>query len=139
MPTSALPPDDKRRIADLERRVGILEQALRSTGAVAVDELVFSYAGALADDTESPPKILAASRVLTVLAVAFKDDTAGATDTTIEIKRNGTVKNTVTVPASTTKVTLPVAVAFSGGDTISLRVDSAGTGAADMTAAARFT
>jgi hypothetical protein len=137
MPTSALIPDDKRRIADLERRVGILERALRSTGAVPVDELVFSYAGALASATESPPKIIRVSGVLTVLAVAFK--TAGSTDTIIEVKRNGTVKNTVTAPASTTQVVVQVAIAFTAGDVVSLNVATAGTGAADMTATARFT
>ena len=137
MPTSALIPDDRRRIADLERRLGILEWALRSTGAPTVEELVFSYAGALASGTESPPKILRQSRVLTVLAVALK--TAGSTDTVLEILRNGVVANTVTVPAGWLVAALPVAVAYSAGDTIALVVATAGTGAAEMTAAARFT
>lgn len=137
MPTSALIPDDRRRIADLERRVGILERALHSSGAPTVDELVFSYAGTLASGVESPPKLVAASGVLTVLAVAFA--TAGSTDTTIEVKSNGAVKNTVTAPASTTEVVVQVAVAFTAGDVVSLRIDTAGTGATDMTATARFT
>lgn len=138
MPTKALPPDDPRRITDLERRVGILERAIRNTtGAPAVDELVFSYAGGLSSGTESPPKIIRVSGILTVLAVAFK--TAGSTDTILEIKHNGTVGNTITVPASNTEVVVQVAVAYSAGDTVALAVNTAGTGAADMTAAARFT
>jgi len=139
MPTTTLPPDDKKRIAALERRVGILERALGSTGAGTVDELVFSYSGALVDGTESAPKILRVSGVLAVLAVAFKPTTAGSTDTILDVLRNGTVANTVTVPASTTEFVVPVAVAYSAGDTIALVVNTAGTGAADMTAAARFT
>jgi hypothetical protein len=139
MPTSARIPDDRRRIADLERRVGILERALRATGAVFVDELVFSYNGPLSSGTESAPKIIRTSGVLGVLAVAFKPGAAGSTDTVLEVLRNGTVAVTITVPASTTEFVAPVAVAFSGGDTIALVVATAGAGAADMTAAARFT
>jgi hypothetical protein len=138
MPTSALIPDDRRRIADLERRVGILERALRSTGAPIVDELVFSYAGALVDGTESAPKIIRVSGVLSVLAVAFKPTSAGSTDTVLDVLRNGTVAVTVTIPASTTEFVVPVAVAYSAGDTVALVVNNAGTGAADMTAAARL-
>jgi hypothetical protein len=139
MPTSARIPDDRRRIADLERRVGVLERALRASGAVFVDELVFSYDGPLVDGTESAPKIIRTSGVLGVLAVAFKPGSAGSTDTVLDILRNGTVAVTVTIPASATQFIVPVAVAFSGGDTIALVVVTAGTGAADMTAAARFT
>jgi hypothetical protein len=137
MPTKVLPPDDRRRISDLERRVAILERAVTSTGAGSVDELVFSYAGTLTAGTESPPKVVRVSAVLASLAVAF--GTAGTTDTTLEVKKNGAVKNTLTVPASTTLAVLQVAVAFSAADKISLRVNTAGTGAADMTATARFT
>lgn len=137
MPTSALPPNDKRRIAALERRVGILEQALRSTGAPDVDELVFSYSGPLVSGVESAPKIIRTSCVVGTLAVAFKPTTAGSTATILDILRNGTVAITITVPASTTKYVAPVAVAYSAGDTIALKVATAGTGAADMTATAR--
>ena len=139
MPTSALIPDDRRRIADLERRLGILERALRSTGAPVVDELVFSYDGPLADGTESAPKIIRVSAVLTVLAVAFKPTSAGSTDTVLDVLRNGTVAVTVTIPASATEFVVPVAVAYSAGDTVALVVNTGGIGAADMTAAARFT
>jgi hypothetical protein len=139
MPTSALIPDDKRRIADLERRVGILERALRSTGAPIVDELVFSYDGPLVNGTESAPKIIRVSGVLGVLAVAFKPGAAGSTATVLDVLRNGTVAVTVTIPASTTEYVVPVAVAYSAGDTIALVVNNAGTGAAAMTATARFT
>jgi hypothetical protein len=137
MPTSALPPDDRKRIADLERRVAVLERALRTTGAPAVDELVFSYAGPLVSGVTSPPKTIRTSGVLGVLAVAM--DPAGSTDTILDVLRNGTVANTVTVPASTTQYVARVAVAYSAGDTVALTVNTAGTGAADMTAAARFT
>jgi hypothetical protein len=139
MPTSALIPDDRRRIADLERRVGILERALRSTGAPIIDELVFSYDGPLVSGTESAPKIIRVSGVLGVLAVAFKPTTAGSTDTVLNVLRNGSVAVTVTIPASTTQFVVPVAVAYSAGDTVALEVATAGTGAADMTATARFT
>lgn len=139
MPTSTLPPDDHKRIATLEQRVAVLERALHSTGAAPVDELVFSYAGTLVSGTTSPPKIIRASGVLGVLAVAFGPATAGSTDTILDVVRNGTVANTVTVPASTTEYVAQVAVAYSAGDTIALAVATAGTGAADMTATARFT
>ena len=135
MPTAALPPDDHRRLADLESRIAILERKLGSTGAAAVDELVFSFPGALTV-IESPEKFLAASCVLTTLAVVMKP--AGSTSTSIAIKRNGATKATVTVPASTTKIVLQVAVAFTAGDVVSLEPTSVGTGAANMTATARF-
>jgi len=137
MPTATLPPDDRKRIAALERRVGILERALRSAGAPPVDELVFSYAGPLGSAVSSPPKIIRASGVLGILDVAMA--VAGSTDTILDVVRNGTVVNTITVPASTTEFAALVAVAYSAGDTIALTVVTAGTAAADMTATARFT
>ena len=139
MPTSAHIPDDRRRIADLERRVGILERASRASGAVFVDELVFSYDGPLVDGTESAPKIIRVSGVLGVLAVAFKPGMAGSTDTVLDVLRNGTVVVSVTVPAGHTAFIAPVAVAYSANDTIAVAVNTAGIGAADMTATARFT
>jgi hypothetical protein len=75
---------------------------------------------------------------LTVLAVTF--DTAGSTDTVIDVLRNGTVVGTVTVPASTEIYNGEVTARFIADvDTLALEVTTAGTGATDMTAAARFT
>lgn len=132
-------PDWSTAIADLQRRLAALERRLTPKMPAMTAELVFSYAGALVSATESPPKLFVVPANLGLLAVAFTSGEAGSTDTILEVKKNGSVAGTVTVPASTETYTASVAVAFVIGDTISLNVATAGTGAADMTATARFT
>lgn len=137
--STLLAPDARRILRDLGRRVGILER--RVTGAAtSVDasrEVVFSYAGELADGTVSPPARVWRGGNLTVLAVSF--GTAGSTDTTILVQRNGSTVATVTVPDGVTVYNADVFVRFAAdSDLLTLEIDTAGTGAADMTAAARF-
>lgn len=133
-------PQVRKMIAELQRRVGILERRV-STAATAVDvvdEIVFSYAGTLADDTTSPPVRARQGGILTVLAVTL--GTAGSTDTTIIVERNGMSVATVVVPDGVEIYNADVGARFVADvDVLTLTVDMAGTGAADMTAAARFT
>jgi hypothetical protein len=136
---SLLTPDLRRILGDLGRRIGILERRV-TAAATSVDsssEIVFSYAGALAVATSPPARVWRGGN-LTVLAVSLR--TAGSTSTVIAVKRNGTTVGTVTVPSSTTSYNGEVSARFAAdSDTLTLAVTTAGTGAADMTAAARFT
>lgn len=140
MTATLLTPDLRRILAALERRLGILER--RITGQTAsVDDsesIIFSYAGALVDGTTSPPIRTIRGGILAVLVVML--GTAGSTDTIILVERNGTTVATVTVPASTEAYEAEVGARFlADSDALTLTIDTAGTGAADMTADARFT
>jgi len=139
MSVSLLTPDLRRILGDLARRVGILERRV-TAAAASVDsssEIVFSFAGALTAATSPPARVWRGGN-LTVLAVTFA--TAGSTSTVIDVLRNGTTVGTVTVPSSTEIYNGEVSARFAADvDTIALAVNTAGTGAADMTAAARFT
>lgn len=139
MSEKLLTPDVRRILGDLVRRVGILERRVTSAAA-AVDEsheIIFSYAGAIAASVSPPARVWRGGNI-TVLAVSL--GTAGSTSTVIDVLRNGTVVGTVTVPSGTEVYNGDVFARFIADvDTLSLQVTTAGTGAADMTAAARFT
>jgi hypothetical protein len=139
MSVSLPAPDLRRILGDLARRIGILERRVTAASA-SVDssyEIVFSYAGALTAATSPPARVWRGGN-LTVLAVTL--DTAGSTATVIDVLRNGTVVGTVTVPSSTTIYNGEVSARFVADvDTLALEITTAGTGAAEMTAAARFT
>lgn len=139
MSEKLLGPDVRRLFADLARRVGILERRV-TTAAAAVDdshEIIFSYAGTVAAGTSPPARVWRGGNI-TALAVTLT--TAGSTSTVINVLRNGTSVGTVTVPASTTVYNGDVFARFVADvDTLALQVTTAGTGAANMTAAARFT
>jgi hypothetical protein len=137
--STLLVPDVRRILNDLARRVGILERRVTDAGTAAAtgtDEIIFSHAGALTE-TESPPVRIRQGGILAVLAVSF--GTAGSTDTTLTVNRNGTAVATVTVPDGVTIYNDDIGARFaSDSDTLSIEVTSAGSDAADMTAAARF-
>jgi len=141
MSVSLLSPEVRRILADLTRRVGILERRINPTAVTAAGgtngDVVFSHAGGLVSGTESPPVKLRYSGFLATLAVAL--GTAGSSSTTIEVKKNGTVIATVVVASSVADSVVAVGVRVYAEDRLSLTVVTAGTGAADMTAAARFT
>jgi len=134
-----LTPDLRRILGDLATRIGILERRI-TTAAASVDtsqEIVFSYAGALATGTSPPVRVWRGGN-LVVVAVTF--GTAGSTSTVLTVKRNGTSVGTVTIPSSTTAYNGNVVARFAAdSDTLTLTVTTVGTGAADMTATARFT
>jgi hypothetical protein len=139
MSVSLLTPDLRRVLGDLGRRVGILERRVTSAAAAVDDshEIIFSYAGTLAE-TVSPPARVWRGGNLTVLAVSL--GTAGSTDTIIDVLRNGAAVGTVTVPDSVEIYNGEVSARFVADvDTLTLEITTAGMGAADMTAAARFT
>lgn len=132
-------PDVRRTIGDHERRLGILERRIttRTATAATVETVMFSYAGTLTTGTSPPARILPGG-ILTVLAVTL--GTAGTSSTVIDVERNGTTVATVTVPSGTTVHNGEVNARFAAdSDKLTLTIISAGTGAADMTAAARFT
>lgn len=134
-------PEVRRQIGDLARRVGILERRIGGTGSGAAagpvnTDLPFSYASALAV-SESPPAKLRYNGFLTSIAVAL--GTAGSTDTTFDVKRNGTVIATVTLGSGVADLTVAIGVRVYAEDRLSVEITAAGTGAADMTATARFT
>jgi len=141
MSEKLLAPDLRRILADLARRIGILERRISPTatanGTPANDDIIFSYAGDLASGTESPPVKLHYSGFLATVSVAL--GTAGSTDTSLEINRNGSVIATITVPDAVFDWVVVVGARVNGEDRISLTVATAGTGAADMTLSARFT
>lgn len=97
---------------------------------------MFSYAGTLTV-SESPPALARQRGTIGELAVAL--GTAGGTSTVIDILVEGVVEATVTVPSSTEVYVPGVAVQVDAGERVSLAITTAGTGAADMTAEARFT
>lgn len=139
MGESLVAPTLQRALNSLAQRVDALERRVRATATTDTAwEIIFSYAGTLTA-TESPPALIPRGGVLAVLAVAFKVGSAGSTDTVIDVLRDGTTVATVTVPASDETFNAEVGVSYSVEQTISLAVTTAGTGAADMTAEARFT
>lgn len=132
------PPDFRRMIDNLRQRVERLERRQRTTAETdSSHEIIFSYAGPLTA-TESPPVRVRRGGSLSVLAVTMA--TAGSTGTVIDVLRNGAVAATVTVPASTETYNAAVGARFVADiDVLSLEITSVGTGAAEMTAEARFT
>lgn len=139
MSVTLLPPDIRRILTDLTRRVGILERRVSNATPTTADseEIIFSFAGVLAA-SDSPPVRFRRAGILSVLAVTL--GTAGSSSTTILVKRNGATVGTVVVPSSTTVYNGDVGARFAAdSDILTLTVSSAGTGAADMTAAARST
>lgn len=139
MSVSLLTPDLRRILGDLASRVGVLERRVTARAA-SVDtsqEIIFSYAGALATGTSPPVRVWQGGN-LAVIAVTF--GTAGSTSTVLTVKKNGTSVGTVTVPSSTTLYNGAVTARFAADvDVLTLTVTTVGTGAADMTATARFT
>lgn len=139
MSTSLLTPDLRKILGDLARRIGILERRI-TTAAASIDtsqEIIFSYAGTLAASTSPPVRVWRGGN-LAVVAVTL--GTAGSTSTVLDVQRNGTTIGTITVPSSTTIYNGTVSGRFvADSDTLALAITTAGTGAADMTATARFT
>lgn len=139
MSVSLPTPDLRRILGDLARRIGILERRITAASA-SVDsshEIIFSYPGDLTAATSPPARVWRGGN-LTALAVTL--DTAGSTSTVIDVLRNGSVVGTVTVPSSTENYNGEVSARFVADvDTLAIEITSVGTGAADMTAAARFT
>lgn len=139
MSTSITPPGVSKALADLVGRVGILERRINPVNPTKLGpngEIIFSYAGALASSTESPPAKLRYGGIIASLAVGL--GTAGSSDTTLEVKQNGTTIATVIVPSSSTDFSADIGLAVSAEDRITINVATAGTSAADMTATARF-
>lgn len=140
MSEKLLAPDLRRIIEGLTRRVAILERRITTsaaTDAVPNDDIIFCYTGTLASASESPPVKLRYSGILSILAVGLA--TAGSTSTTLEVKRNGTVVATVVIPSGSADYGAHIGARFEAEDRLTVRLASAGTGAADMTATARFT
>lgn len=139
MSVSLLTPDLRRILGDLTRRISILERRVKGASA-SVDsshEIIFSHPGALAAGTSPPVRVWRGGNIA-VLAVTL--GTAGSTSTVLTVKRNGTSVGTVTVPAGWGSYNGEVSARFvADSDTLTLTVTTVGTGAADMTAAARFT
>lgn len=134
-------PDVRRALTQLATRLGILERRITgtvatTTGTPANDDIIFSHAGALTA-VESPPAKLRYGGFLSVLAVGL--GTAGSTNTTLEVKQNGTVVATVVIPSSAADHAAEIGARVNAEDRISVEIASAGTGAANMTASARFT
>jgi hypothetical protein len=140
MSEKMLAPDVRRILSALERRVAILERRIAVSAAVDAvpnDDIIFSHTGPLSSGTESPPVKLRYSGILSILAVGL--GTAGSTSTTLEVKRNGTVVATVVIAGGAADYGAHVGVRFDAEDRLTLRIATAGTGAANMTASARFT
>lgn len=138
MSVTQLAPEVRRLLADLARRVGILERRITAS-ATTTDtskELIFSHDGPLTEAT-SPPLGVWHGGILSVLAVKLR--AAGSTDTIIDVYRDGAVVATVTVPAGDASHNGEVGSRYSDDSALALEITTAGTGAAGMTAAARFT
>lgn len=139
MSEKLLSPDVRRMLADYARRIAILERRIttRTAATEAIETLIFSYADALAAST-SPPVRVRTGGILTILAVTL--GAAGTTDTVIDVERNGTTVATVTVPDGVTIYNGEVSARFAAdSDVLTLTIATAGSGAANMTAEARFT
>lgn len=130
-------PDVRRIIADLERRVGVLERRVttRSATAETVETIMFSYAGTLAVSV-SPPTRPHTGGILTILAVTL--GTPGTDDVILGVFRNGALVATVTVPAGVAAYNGEVNARFAAESDLLIVAIADGGGAADMTAEARF-
>jgi hypothetical protein len=134
---SLLRPDLKADIADLARRLDRLERRTTpETPTVPGATIMFSYAGVLIAET-SPPARVRHGGTLVELAITLL--TAGATDTVLIVGKNETMAAMIAVPAGVTTFDGPVNVHYDAGDQITVAIAVPGTGAADMTAEARFT
>lgn len=109
------------------------------TGATGTTNInyIFSYAGALASATTSPPIRIKTGGTMVILAVTL--GTAGSTNTVLDILKNGVSAATVTITGGTTVHNETVSIAYAADtDLLAIKVTTTGTGAADMTAEARF-
>lgn len=109
-----------------------------TAATLGAQDQTFSYAGALASGTTSPPVRLRFSQTATLVAVTL--GTAGSTSTVLDLLKNGVSVDTITVAAAGTIHDEVLSVAYTADtDVLELTVTTAGTGAADMTATVRFT
>lgn len=138
MPDSLVPPDVRDQLAQLEARIAQLERRINFTGNDRVkNEITFSYSGQLTDGTESPP--IRSRYSHTLVSINFLFGTPGTTNTVMEVKRAGTVIETVTIPANQRRFNAVIdADVGKDQEDITLRIVTAGTNAADLTAQARF-
>lgn len=136
MSDKVTPPDLSGELSDLKKRIDALERQLRPLASVFKPDITFSYAGALAA-ASSPPWVSRESRRLIEVVAAL--NTAGSTDTTIHILKNGSEALSVTIPATVLKVQVPCNI-FLGADQdiLSDEIVTAGTSAADLTVIHRF-
>lgn len=136
MPTSIVPPDLRRILTDLARRVAILERRVRPDDTGGDNELIFTLPGTVIV-SESPPATLRHGGYVTAMRCLL--GAAGSTATTVTLDQDGTTVATATLGSGVTVVEIGVRVRF-GADTerITIAVTGAGTGAEDLTVQVRY-
>ena len=139
LPTAMSEVDDiKRRLFDLERKVGLTQSDTRPTTEPEI--VVFSQGGdATAVSTTEvsgryhPLLRRKLSYVLCTLA------TSGSTTTTVSIKKNGTEITTVSLASSDTFEEKTLSTVFAAAtDYLTVAATAAGTGAEGLTVQAKF-
>lgn len=109
---------------------------VRYAGIGSADGIVISWPGGLLATRESGDFPL--PRPATTSSIRFTLLEAGTTATVIAVKVNGTLSETVTVPANATAYTYPWVAQLSANDTISMQITTVGTGAANLVAQVRY-
>jgi hypothetical protein len=115
--------------------LGLLAE-LRYDSTVTVDGLVFSWPGSGLSLRETGYYPM--PRVSTTLDIRFTLRTSGSTDTIVEVFVNGTLTETVNIPAGATAYTYPWVLPLGVGDVVSMQITTAGDGAADLVAQVRY-
>jgi hypothetical protein len=131
MSRAQLPPETDRELSTLKGRVSDLERILRRIEQAYKPEAMFSYSGVLAVASSGRWYSRTGGRLGSIL---FSLNTPGETDTVLELYKNGALLSPVTIPAGVDRVTIPFENVkfFPDADYLTLRISSAGAGAADL-------
>jgi hypothetical protein len=136
MPTTIVPPDLRRILGGLERRLAILERRIRGGGTDGDDNIFFSMPGEI-EALESPPIYLRHGGYVESMRVTL--GTAGTTTTTVTLNKDGTTVATANLGTGITTVHIGVRVRYGAdSETMTVEVTAVGTGAADLTAEVRY-
>lgn len=136
MSTSNTPPDPGKAVAELNRRVDILERRLRNLEGQFKPEITFSYSGAL---TASSSPVWTRRETGRLMSIAAHLGTAGTTATAINVLVNGVVVATATIPATVASVVIPCSVVVHADvDRLQDIIATVGSGAQDLTVQHRF-
>lgn len=125
-------------VSELLRRVENLEALLNRAPTGAGDnpnEITYTLSGPVQVDT-SPRYYPTGPVALTDYLVSL--GTAASTSTTILVKVNGTTEATITVPASTQKLTGSLDIVVTTSDYVTVGVSVVGTGADDLFVSLRY-
>lgn len=130
MTRALLPPVTDREVETLKKRVTDLERVLRRIERSYKPGPLFSYSGVLAVASSGRWYSRTGGRLISIL---WSIDTPGETGTVLELHKNGTLLREVEIPAGVEKLATNLSEPMvPDGDYLTLRIATAGAGAADL-------